>query len=102
MSVLITSYDPTFVRGTARGHRIEWNVGSVNPIVKVEVDLEGDGESPKTIMYPSAINDDGRFFYGIFWKPVRTGGPFPLTLRVWDALGGYGEVTCSPGVTVTQ
>jgi hypothetical protein len=74
----------------------------MSPIVRVEVDLLNDNEPAQVYLYGTGLGFDGRYTYGTFWKPVRNGGPFPLSIRATDVTGAFGEVVCSPGVAVTS
>lgn len=71
---------------------------SAQPIQRVELDLDGDGEPAVPLVFPVGRGFDGRYVRGLRFKPTVT-GTWPLVVRAWNTQNEMGEVRCV-GVTV--
>lgn len=60
----------------------------------------GSGEGTKDVVTPVKPGYDGRYVrqYGI---KATINGTYPLRVRGYDTAGNFGEMTCTPGITVT-
>lgn len=79
---------------------MNFDASSPNAIVRIELDLEGDGEPAIPVTFPAGVGFDGRYVRGLFFKPTIN-GTWPLVVRAFDTLGRSGTTRCTPGVTVT-
>lgn len=68
--------------------------------MRVEVDLEGDGEPSLVANYPDEARRSGEYWRGATFKPV-VNGTWPVVVTATDALGRSASTRCTPGMTVT-
>lgn len=78
---------------------IRFDAGSSEPIVRLDLDLEGDGEPPIQVTFPAGLGFDGRYVRALAFKPT-VNGTWPLVVTAYDAVGRVSATRCSPGVTV--
>jgi hypothetical protein len=80
---------------------VEFDAGSESPIVRIELDLEGDGEPAIPLTFATGTGFDGRYIRGLRFKPT-VNGVWPLVVTAIDAAGNRGVTRCeAPRVTVT-
>jgi hypothetical protein len=99
VSVIVQSYDLQAQRSNPRGMHVAFDAGSSEPIVRIELDMEGDGEPAIPITFPVGLGFDGRYVRGLDFKPT-VNGTWPLLVSATDAVGRKSTTRCTPGVTV--
>lgn len=99
VSIIVQSYDLQAKRSDPKGLLVRFDAGSSEPIVRVEFDLENDGEPAVPITFPSGVGFDGRYVRALAFKPTIN-GTWPLLVSATDAVGRKASARCSPGVTV--
>lgn len=82
------------------GALIEYVIESGNPIIKLEIDLEGDGLERWTLTYRVGNKRDGRYWRAASILPEVV-GTWPLVMTASTNNGKVGTVRCLPGITVT-
>jgi len=98
--VSIWAFDRTTRRSDPNGLTVRFEVDSTDPIVRIEIDLDGDGEPAIPLTFPIGIGFDGRYVRGLAVKPT-VNGTWPLVVSAIDARGRSGRIRCAPGITVT-
>ena len=93
------SFDETTKRSDPNGLLVRFEVGSGLPIMRIDLDLVGDGEAAIITSFEVGPGFDGRYIRAMAFKPVAN-GTWPLSLTAWDTAGRMGTMVCSPGVTV--
>lgn len=78
---------------------IRFDAGSSEAILRIELDLEGDGEPSILVNFSGEPGRDGRYFRALAFKPT-VNGTWPLVVTAYDAVGRKGATRCTPGVTV--
>jgi hypothetical protein len=96
----VLDFDPTTRRSDPNGALVRFDASSDQPIVRVDLDLEGDGEPPIQVSFSVGLGFDGRYVRGLAFKPT-VNGTWPLVVTAYDALGRSGVARCEPGMTVT-
>lgn len=99
VSVIVQSYDTEAKRSDPRGMHVAFDAGSSEAIVRIELDLEGDGEPAIPLAFPVGVGFDGRYIRGLNFKPT-VNGTWPLLVSATNAVGRRASVRCTPGVTV--
>lgn len=99
VSVIVQAYDLTAKRSDPRGLHVAFDAGSSEPIVRIEMDMEGDGEPAIPLTFPAGLGFDGRYIRGLNFKPT-VNGTWPLLVSATDAVGRKATARCLPGVTV--
>lgn len=87
-------------RADPTGGLIEYVITAPNPVIELNVELEGDGQEGWTVPYKVGRNRDGRNFRAIAINP-EVDGTWPLVLTASTNNGRIGRVRCVPGMTVT-
>jgi hypothetical protein len=98
--VLVLDFDATARRSNPNGALVRFDAGSDAPIVRVELDLDGDGEPAISVRFDVGVGFDGRYVRALAFKPT-VNGTWPLTVRAWNSRGESSTATCRPGMTVT-
>ncbi len=101
VTIVVNSYDTTTTRSDPRGMLVRFDASSSEPIVRIELDLEGDNEPAVPLNFPTGLGFDGRYVRGLAFKPT-VNGTWPLLVTATDATGRVGQTRCLPGVTVTE
>lgn len=95
----MNGYDLVGRRSDPLGVLVRFDLGSDQPITRVELDLEGDGEPAVPAVFPTGLAFDGRYIRALAFKPT-VNGTWPLVVTAWDAAGRVGSTRCTPGITV--
>jgi hypothetical protein len=104
VTVTVQEYDQTTARSDPKGMLVRFDAGSDQAIVKIDLDLEGDGEPAVSVAFPVGLGFDGRYVRALAFKPTRNslpGEPWPLLVTATDSQGRRSSTRCLPGVTVT-
>lgn len=101
VTVLIHSYDPFVYRGDPKGLLVRFDADSRHPIVKIELDLEGDDEPSIPLSFVAENGRDGRYVRALAFKPVRN-GTYKLRVTATDAKGNVGKSDGTHTVTVVE
>jgi hypothetical protein len=99
VSVIVQSYDLQAKRSDPKGLLVRFDLGSSEAIVRLDLDLENDGEPAVPITFPAGVGFDGRYVRALAFKPTIN-GTWPLLLTATDAVGRKASARCLPGVTV--
>jgi len=94
-------YDEIARRNDPLGALIRYEAGSSEPIISMDLDMEGDGEPEQTTNFPVRVGKDGRYNRALAPK-FTINGTFPLLMTATDALGRKATVRCTPGITVQE
>jgi hypothetical protein len=97
---LVLEFDAVARRSDPKGLLVRFDAGSDQPITRVILDLEGDGEPPIEVGFTVGRGFDGRYVRALAFKPT-VNGTWPLVVTAFDAAGRSGSSRCTPGVTVT-
>ncbi len=100
VSIVVQEFDPIAHRSDPKGALIRYDAGSSEPIVEIDVDLEGDGEPAITYRFENKVGNDGRYNRALAPK-FTVNGTWPLIVTAVDAVGRKGSTRCTPGITVT-
>ncbi len=98
--MLVLAYDSQAKRSNPYGALVRFEASSDVPIVKVELDLEGDGEPAIPLTFEVGSGFDGRFVRALAAK-FTANGTWPLVVTASDVRGRTGSARCTPGITVT-
>lgn len=93
------SYDPVVKRSDPNGLLVRFEVEADLPVVRFEMDLNGDGEPAIPLAFGVALGFDGRYVRALAFKPT-VNGTWPLVLKAWNQKNEMSTTTCSPGVQV--
>lgn len=99
VSVIVQSYDLQARRSDPKGLLVRFDAGSSEPIVRIDLDLEDDGEPAVPLTFPAGVGFDGRYVRALAFKPTIN-GTWPLLVSATDAVGRRASARCAPGVTV--
>ncbi len=99
VSIIVQSYDLQAKRSDPRGLLVRFDAGSSEPIVRLDLDLENDGEPAVPVTFPAGVGFDGRYIRALAFKPTIN-GTWPLLVSATDAVGRKASARCLPGVTV--
>lgn len=99
VSVIVQAYDTVAKRSDPRGMLVRFDAGSSEPIVRLDFDLENDGEPAVPVTFPAGVGFDGRYVRALAFKPTIN-GTWPLFVTATDAVGRKASARCLPGVTV--
>jgi len=100
VSVTVQDFDRVTRRSDPRGLLIRFDADSDQPITRMELDLEGDGEPAVQVAFGVGVGFDGRYVRALAWK-ATVNGTWPLIVRAWNQRGEQSTTRCVPGVTVT-
>lgn len=95
----MNDYPAVARRSDPLGALVRFDLGSDEPITRVELDLDGDGEPAVPVVFPVGRGFDGRYIRALAFKPT-VNGTWPLVVTAWDAAGRVGVTRCSPGIMV--
>jgi Fibronectin type III domain len=99
VSIIVQSYDLQAKRSDPKGLLVRFDAGSSEPIVRLDLDLENDGEPAVPVTFPAGVGFDGRYVRALAFKPTIN-GTWPLLVVATDAVGRKASARCTPGVTV--
>ena len=100
VSVVVQDFDRTVARNDPKGGLVRFDAGSSEPISRIEIDLEGDGEPGVPMIFPVGVGFDGRYIRALAFKPTIN-GTWPLVVTATDTAGRTNATRCTPGITVT-
>lgn len=100
VSVVVQDFDRDVARNNPKGALIRFDAGSSDPITRIEIDLEGDGEPGVPAIFPVGVGFDGRYIRALAFKPTIN-GTWPLVVTATDTAGRTNATRCTPGITVT-
>lgn len=76
-----------------------YEVASGQPIVRMVIDLIGDGENGLEYSFGVGPGFDGRY-NRLLGPKFTVNGTWPLSVTAWDSLGRHSTTVCTPGITV--
>jgi hypothetical protein len=100
VSVVVQDFDRSVARNNPKGALIRFDAGSSDPISRIEIDLDGDGEPGVPVIFPVGVGFDGRYIRALAFKPTIN-GTWPLIVSATDTAGRTNATRCTPGITVT-
>ncbi len=99
VSVIIQGYDLEAKRSDPKGLLVRFEAASSEPVVRLDLDLENDGEPAVPVTFQAGVGFDGRYIRALAFKPT-VNGTWPLLVSATDAVGRKASARCAPGVTV--
>jgi hypothetical protein len=100
VSIVVQDFDQSVARNNPKGALVRFDAGSSDPITRIEIDLDGDGEPGVPAIFPVGVGFDGRYIRALAFKPTSN-GTWPLIVTATDTAGRTNATRCTPGITVT-